>query len=431
MLVATSCSNSGSPTAPTDAAAPGDASTETEPSDQLAFADDEDLDEDGRVVLDVAAWKGNEAEPAGLPQLIEAFEAEYPDIRINLDVSPRLDIDVVVVPQVEAGDPPDVMMTDLQLASALADQGLLVDLGVDSEWYRRLDPSLQDPLTFDDQIHMLPLEVIGMGNFVNNTLLSNAGIDEPPTTIDELLSACNALADADISPMIVTNFGAALIVAGNGLQATTAEPTDYLDGTQRFVDDPAWSAALDVLRDMIDNRCFDPDQQASLDPWTTGLTAFTDEQFAMMPQGAWNILSFTNVENLDFSFAPLPSLGGTGVGLDLLGIGWSVPSEGDQIEAARTFVEWFSAPDRIQVVLDDEAGYTPFDDGSAGTPTLAATYDQARSDGATIHSPVAVLEWPGDLWLQLWDSLTMLMLDPTIPNETILERLDAAVDSNS
>ena len=30
------------------------------------------------LTLDITAWKGNEAEPAGLPELIEAFEVDQP-----------------------------------------------------------------------------------------------------------------------------------------------------------------------------------------------------------------------------------------------------------------------------------------------------------------------------------------------------------------
>ncbi len=431
MLVAASCSSA----AENGSSDTDDSSAESEPTDELAFGDDDadtdsDADADDRMVLEVTAWKGTEAEPAGLPELIADFEQEHPDIRVELQVSSRVDTDVVVVPRVKEGAPPDVMMTDLVLAKALAGEGLLVDLDVDSDWYGRLEPSLRDAITTDEQVYLLPLEVIGMGNFVNTSLLSQVGIDEPPTNIDDLLRTCGLLADAGISPMIVTYYSATLLALGIALQATTAETTDFVDGTRRFVDDPAFQDALDVLRDMIDNRCFDPEQQAGLDPWSTALTAFSEGQYAMMPQGAWNILSFVDVEGLDFAFAPMPSFAG-GVGLEFPGIGWSVPADGDQMDAAVTFVEWFARPDRIQVLIDDEAAYTPFDDGSSGTPALASSYDQARRNGASLNYPFSTLEWPGELGREVSDSLTEFLLDPTMTNDAILARWDAWVVANS
>ena len=51
-----------------------------------AWADD--------VTLDVTAWKGNEAEPAGLAEIIELFEAEHPEIKVEHSYISRSDTDV-------------------------------------------------------------------------------------------------------------------------------------------------------------------------------------------------------------------------------------------------------------------------------------------------------------------------------------------------
>ena len=70
-----------------------------------------------QTVLDVVAWKGNEAEPAGLPGLIEKFEAAHPDIEVELTYVARKDVDKVIPPRLQGGNPPDVTMVD----SALVD----------------------------------------------------------------------------------------------------------------------------------------------------------------------------------------------------------------------------------------------------------------------------------------------------------------------
>ncbi len=156
------------------------------------------------VTLDVTAWKGNEAEPAGLPELIAAFQEQHPDIKVELSYIGRLDTDTVIPPRLQGGDPPDVMMTDMPLLDVWGNAGLLTDLGTDSEWYGRIPADLQGALTSGDAAYIMPLEVIGMGNFVNMGLLREVGLQEPPTTIDELIAACGALSDAGINPMIFT-----------------------------------------------------------------------------------------------------------------------------------------------------------------------------------------------------------------------------------
>ncbi len=199
-------------------------------------------------------------------------------------------------------------------------------------------------------------------------------------------------------------------------------------GEASFAEDAGFNAGMDLIRQLMDAECFDPDAQAGLDPWSTALTEFQGGNFAMMPQGAWNITAFSDVEGLDFVFAPIPSGQDSGVALDLFGIGWSIASGSENQEAARTFVEWFAQPEQIQVMIDAESAYTPFDDGASGMPALAASYDAARENGGIINYPFALLQWPKPLEGEIWDSLTGFLLNTDRTNADVLERWDEAVE---
>ncbi len=383
-----------------------------------------------QVVLDVTGWKGNEAEPAGIAELVSAFEAANPDIKVEFSYISRLDTDVVLPPRLQGNNAPDVMMTDMPLVSIWGDAGLLADLGTDSEWYGRLEPSLVSSVTTGDAVYIMPLEVIGMGNFVNNGLLAQAGIENAPTTIDELHAACQALDAAGIRPLIFTGgFSAPLFVIANGLEQTDDAAALGL-GEASFVESESFNASLDVVRGLIDNKCVDPDGQAGLDPWSTALTEFKAGNFAMMPQGAWNIADFSSVEGLDYSFAPIPSGKDSGVALDLFGIGWSMSAQTEHAEEAARFIAFFSDPENLQIMLDAESAYSPFQGGASGLPDLASAYDQARVDGGVIMYPFAVLDWPKELEGEIWDSLTGFLLDTDKSNENVLERWDEAVEDS-
>ncbi|MDG4674920.1 extracellular solute-binding protein [Shinella sp. 838] len=383
------------------------------------------------VTLEVTAWKGNEAEPAGLPDLIKKFEAENPDIKIDFSYIGRLDTDTVLPPRLQGNNPPDVMMTDMPLVKLWGEAGLLADLGTDSEWYGHISESLKEPLTTNGAAYIMPLEVIGMGNFVNMGLLKKAGVDDAPTTIDQLKESCGKLADAGIEPLIFTGgFSAPLFVAANGLESSDVSASDLGSGASKFADNASFNATISLIRDLVEARCFDPAAQAGLDPWSTGLNEFAGGNFAMMPQGAWNIAAFKKVEGLDFVFAPIPSAKDSGVALDLFGIGWSVAKVSEHQDEARKFVEFFAKPESLKALADAEAAYSPFDDGVSGMPDLAKPYDTARNNGGIINFPIALLQWPKPLEKEMWDSLTSFLLDTSQDSKAILTRWDEAVEDS-
>ncbi|GLI26639.1 sugar ABC transporter substrate-binding protein [Agromyces rhizosphaerae] len=385
----------------------------------------------GPVTIEVSAWKGNDVEPAGLPELIEKFEAENPDVAVELTYIGRGDTDVVLPPRLQGGNPPDVMMTDMALVDQWSSQGLLVDLGTDSEWYERIPDPLQGILTTGDAAYIMPLEVIGMGNFVNTDLLAEAGVEAAPQTIDELKDACVALSDAGINPMIFTGgFSAALTVIANGLESSSDAAGDLGSGAATFVENSSFNDTVDLIGELSDAQCFDASAQAGLDPWSTALTEFQAGNFAMMPQGAWNIAAFDQVDGLNYEFTPIPGASAPGVALDLFGFGWSIAEASAHQEAARAFVDFFADPENLQVLLDAESAYSPFEDAASGTPELTAAYDSARADGAIIAYPFATLEWPKPLEQEIWDSLTAYLLEPSSSGE-LLERWDTSVaDAN-
>ncbi|WP_204114462.1 ABC transporter substrate-binding protein [Shimia biformata] len=384
------------------------------------------------VTLDVVAWKGNEAQPAGLPELIQKFEAENPGIKIDLTYVARKDVDKVIPPRLQGGNPPDVTMVDSSLVKLWGGAGFLKDLGTDSAWYGNMIPAVQETFTIDGTIMTLPLEVIGMGNFVNMDLLAKVGIDKAPVTVDEVVAACKALAADGISPMIFAGgFPAMLWVGANGIDPKGTSPVAYGMGEVTFVDDANYNASLDSVRMLVDAECFDPELQAGLDPWSTALEEFKSGRVAMLPQGAWNIANFSKIEGLNFQFAPMASAySDVGLALDLVGPGWSIPTDSEHPEEARKWVEFFADPENLSVFLEAEGAYSPFTGGTDTMPALAAPYGHARAEGSLILWPFSTLAYPKPLQSEWEDSLTGFLLDISKPNEDTLQRWDDVVEDN-
>lgn len=385
-----------------------------------------------QTTLDVVAWKGNDAEPAGLPELIEAFEAANPDIDVELSYVARKDVDKVIPPRLQSGNPPDVTMVDSSLVDLWGGAGFLTDLGTDSDWYARMQPAVSSVLTSDKGILVFPLEVIGMGNFVNMDLLAKVGIEQPPLTLDELKDACQALAAEGIAPMIFAGgFPAMLFVGANGLDPNDNLAASYGSGERSFVDDENFNASLDAVRDLVDAQCFDPELQAGLDPWATAPQEFRAGNVAILPQGAWNIGNFSSIEGLNYQFAPMPSaFTDVGLALDLVGPGWAIPKDASNKEAARKWIDFFTVEDNLNVFLEAEGAYSPFTGGRSTMPELAAPYTEAREQGSLILWPFSTLEFPKPLQSEWEDSITGFLLNIDEPNEETLQRWDYTIEDN-
>ncbi|WP_282096096.1 ABC transporter substrate-binding protein [Epibacterium ulvae] len=384
------------------------------------------------TVLDVVAWKGNEAEPAGMPELIEKFESENPDIDVELTFVARKDVDKVIPPRLQAGTPPDVTMVDGKLVALWGGAGLLDDLGTSTEWYNNLIPSVRDIVTLDDKALSYPLEVIGMGNFVNMDLLAKVGIDKAPVTIDALKASCSALAAAGISPMIFAGgFPAMLFVGANGIDPKGVSPTEYSSGDRQFVGDDNFNRTFDLVRELVGAECFDPKLQAGLDPWATAPQEFKAGNVAILPQGAWNIGQFNDVEGLNYQFAPMPSVHTDyGLALDLVGPGWAIPKDATHKEAAAKWIEFFSKEENLNVFLKAEGAYSPYQGGKATMPDLATPYTDARAKGSLILWPFSTQEFPSALQSEWEDSITGFLLNIDAANEKTLQRWDDVIEDN-
>lgn len=151
----------------------------------------------------------------------------------------------------------------------------------------------------------------------------------------------------------------------------------------------------------------------------------------MLPQGAWNIKAFSQVDGLHYVFAPMPSVNAkTGVAVDLIGPGWAIPTQAKHAEAAHAFVEFFSKPENLSVLLTAEGAYAPFEGMADGVPELAALNSAARAKGDVILWPLSTLEYPKVLQNTWEESMAGFLLDLGKPNSDTLKRWDQTIEDN-
>lgn len=384
-----------------------------------------------QTVLTVASWKGGGSELAAFPELIAKFEGENPGVSVELQYAGRGDHVTAMNTKIQAGEAPDVIMVDTGLMRVWAEAGVLADLTQEA-WANKLRPDVRDLTRVNGKLYMFPMEFIGLGVFVNADLLAQAGVSQVPLTLDEYKTACAALKEVGVTPLLLPSLdgwtpGLWAMVLGidEALRSNRTFVQDVAAKTATFADTPAFGQALASLTELADAGCYDPRLNLGVDPWSTGLDEFRAGRVAFLPQGAWNIQSFRQEAALNFQFAPFPALSGTeGTGANFLGTSWAISAEAENPDAARRWVEFWAREENLQPFLLAEGASSPLRDGFSGLPDLAAPFVAAEQSGRVFISPEGY--WSGELMSSFGDSMSGFLLDVTQSPEATLERWDAA-----
>jgi multiple sugar transport system substrate-binding protein len=148
---------------------------------------------DVRVVV---PYYSAETEPF-FRQAVTAFEAEYPDVRISLEVVNWDTLFQKLTTDIAGGAAPDVSIIGTRWLTDFVSQGIaepLDDYMTDEVRGRFIDVFL-DPSVIDGQVYGLPWTASARAMFYNQDLLEQAGVTEAPQTWEELREAARAIAE--------------------------------------------------------------------------------------------------------------------------------------------------------------------------------------------------------------------------------------------
>ena len=199
-----------------------------------------------------------------IDQAVRTFEAEHPGCTVNVQTFENDAYKTKIAVEMASGTPPDILFTwgGGPLAE-FARAGRVLDLTdyVDKDGWRGrfIDQALRI-CTVDGRVFAVPLDLSAVLLWYNRDLF--AGLDlSTPATFDELLAQCEMLRGKGVTPLALGNMkqwpGAFYFV----YLATRAGGTDLFlkaasgDPEARF-DDPAFVAAGDALRTLVDSDVF-------------------------------------------------------------------------------------------------------------------------------------------------------------------------------
>ena len=295
-------------------------------------------------------------------KIIEMFEAENPDIQVQLEPVGSGDYYARILTQIAAGDPPDLLQIGDDAVPMFVDRGAFVPLDdfIASENYP-LDtsiylPGVMEPGKWEGVQYLLPKDFSPMAIYYNKKLFDAAGVAYPAEgwTWDDLLATAQALTKSDASGNVVqwgiqlpgpwtTGFEYWVAAAGGSL--ISEDGTSFVG----YMDSPEVQNAVQFYADLYNKHKVAP-PPADMNAFGGGNSEFDNGTAAMRLFGRWPQSGMKENPNIDLGVAPLPA-GAQRAGVLFWG-GFGVSSLSDNPEAAWRFLRYYTGAEGAQVWKD-------------------------------------------------------------------------------
>ncbi|WP_336630533.1 MULTISPECIES: ABC transporter substrate-binding protein [unclassified Microbacterium] len=342
---------------------------------------------------DSASFSFTFATSNNLESPYETLSKEYmeanPGVTITTNPTPNDKYGETIRTQLQAGNASDVIQTtpgsgDARGLIGLADAGFLEPLGKTAADLVPADG--MSLFQIDGKTYGQPLDfTIGAIVASLGTAKMN-GIDEFPTTMDDLYADCTALQGAGKS--LIALAGAAGPNAGLTAQAISAtrvyaQDPDWnqqrADGKTTFAASAGWKDTLQTILDLNKGGCFQPGAEGGgFDAITNGLAQGTSVG-SFIPSGAAVEIAKAAPAEAAFAVEPFPAAkGGTPYILASSNYTLSINAASKNKAAAAAFLDWM-ASEQAQTRYYELSGELPI-----------SAYDKLDLSG-TIYAPIVDL----------------------------------------
>jgi multiple sugar transport system substrate-binding protein len=242
--------------------------------------------------------------------VIKDFEAQNPDIQVNLYIYTWAEGQKKIDEMVAQGKPPTLARVATRWIPQYVAAGLLepVDSYMSPEFRSQFIPLLiNDGSQYEGLTFGLPITVSSRALYYNKTLFQQAGLTSPPTNWTELKDAARAIHALGPDKY------------GFGIQGKEAETSTYFyyflwgnggdilskDGTRPMFNGPEGQEALQFLKGMVDDGLTQPN------PAESGRkdmeTAFVEGKLGMVITGPWLATRLaTEAPNLEYGLSVIP-----------------------------------------------------------------------------------------------------------------------------
>lgn len=295
-------------------------------------------------------------------RIIEMFEAENPDIQVQLEPVGSGDYYARILTQIAAGDPPDLLQIGDDAVPMFVDRGAFLpldgfiasaDYPLDTSIYL---PGVMEPGKWNGAQYLLPKDFSPMAIYYNKKLFDAAGAPYPQEgwTWDDLLATAQQLTVTDANGN-VTQWGIQLPgpwttgfeywVAAAGGRLISEDGSTFIG----YMDSPEVQTAVQFYADLYNKYKVAP-PPADMNAFGGGNSEFDNGTAAMRLFGRWPQAGMKQNPNIDLGVAPLPA-GAERAGVLFWG-GFGISALSDNPEAAWRFLRYYTGKEGAEVWKD-------------------------------------------------------------------------------
>jgi len=334
----------------------------------------------------------SDPETAQLEQVVAAFEAANPDVKVETTRYAYNDFKPALLTALAGDSAPDTARMDIAWVSEFADQGALLQLDGALPGFEELAAqTFPGPLStnfWKGHYYGLPQNTNTQVLLWNSELFEAAGIAEPPATVEEFATDVCALTDAGQE-----QYGYAL----GGTYFWAPAPIFYTMGGQivdkdittatGYVNSEKSVAAFTLLKDLYDQGCISPNLLGGGIPTDAG---HATGKYAMIIDGPWMVDIYKgNYPDFKVNFAPIPN-GPDGANSSVVGGEDAVIFEGSEHPAAAMKWVAFLLSEESQKMMA-EVGVVPTLSGLVGDPAMPPYFgvflEQLKTAQARVPHP--------------------------------------------
>ncbi|MFY0597817.1 MAG: extracellular solute-binding protein [Cognatishimia sp.] len=359
--------------------------------------------------------------------ILDAFEAEHPNIKIDLEEIAGTNYSARLNTALAAGEAPDLFGLPAgpeTLAAAEAGYAMELTGKLDTSSLR---DAAADAINQNGSVWGVPiLGTYSVGLYYHRNIFEDLGLT-PPSSQAEFMEMCATMKEQGVTPLIVP---ASDGIVPSFMYMMLAASVMGVDGFaelrrgERKFTDPDLLEAAKFLQKIGD--CMQPGALST--PYVEGKALAALGQGAMMPGGSADYAGYQEINpNVDLGVVPFPGVGdnapATVTGLEYI---YLVNSDSEHSDEALTFLQWMMSETAQQMVVDTITMTTNKNVVPAENRILTEFVEAARSKDMRVFYE---LPETGNVWAVAQQNTAALFLGEMTPEDFAAALQDAVVPS--
>lgn len=307
--------------------------------------------------------------------LVEGFTEQYPNVTIETEQTDFGNYITSITRSMASDTAPDIAQYNPGAMRSLVPAGHVLELGEYSElygWEGAFPPASLEQLMSDDDaqqfgtggLYAVPGALSVLGVYYNEDILTDAGITEPPATLDEFTEAMAAVSDNGDRPLSLGALEVGALHLWNAVLNSVGPSQDYLDwvygAPDATIETDAAAQATDIIAEWVEAGYITEAASATSD--ADALADFTSGEAAFLVTGNWAAAAVDGeMDNAGFFVLPGAEAGAAPVASGS-SVAYSISAASEHPDVAAAFLDFMNSPEAAAIQI--ETGFMPVDTGA-------------------------------------------------------------------